>query len=452
MFPKIFEIIDGHSKLNNWHRKFSNFYRNLYDLLQVADINKNFDDLSKYLTICKSLTSLDNFLKENGKSFERLYIQYKSSLLLGNRETIKNILESISKLDFARTNELLAQINENPINPKDIAQIKFDLKTELNKLMRDTTFKVKAFDETIEGIYSTENISFINNSILLLDLALSKIELNEYLDSITKAELQKFRDTINEIFSNIVIKALNSIENFLKSFCLIEAINGLKSTSEVIKLLNECSLSTRASEKLAEVLKKRDNIAEEIKKREWPDITNYVYDPPINILTILKDLGNASPRFRQAHTYLLEKVRKSVQLAIDNVKNVSYDKLGDKIENIKFALNWIPNELIKSCQDQLVAFENSIHENYKQARKELENVIKCVNENDSDIKHLGELAKEFNERGMKELFYKLNIEILRRMRILQEKINIKLRIDNEDLSGALEDFKVLNTKKVSVVI
>ena len=53
---------------------------------------------------------------------------------------------------------------------------------------------------------------------------------------------------------------------------------------------------------------------------------------------------------------------------------------------------------------------------------------------------------------MKELFYKLNIEILRRMRILQEKINIKLRIDNEDLSGALEDFKVLNTKKVSVVI
>ena len=134
------------------------------------------------------------------------------------------------------------------------------------------------------------------------------------------------------------------------------------------------------------------------------------------------------------------------------MKNVSYDKLGDKIENIKFALNWTPNELIKSCQDQLVAFENSIHENYKQARKELENVIKCVNENDSDIKHLGELAKEFNERGMKELFYKLNIEILRRMRILQEIINIKLRIDNEDLSGALEDFKVLNTKKVSVVI
>ena len=51
---------------------------------------------------------------------------------------------------------------------------------------------------------------------------------------------------------------------------------------------------------------------------------------------------------------------------------------------------------------------------------------------------------------MKELFYKLNIEILRRMRILQEKINIKLRIDNEDLSGALEDFKVLFKYKESL--
>ena len=145
MFPKIFEIIDGHSKLNNWHRKFSNFYRNLYDLLQVADINKNFDDLSKYLSICKSL---DNFLKENGKSFERLYIQYKSSLLLGNRETIKNILESISKLDFARTNELLAQINENPINPKDIAQIKFDLKIVLGHIHTELNCYLTMFQRT----------------------------------------------------------------------------------------------------------------------------------------------------------------------------------------------------------------------------------------------------------------------------------------------------------------
>ena len=225
-FSKIFEIIDGKNKVNNWHKIFINFYWDLEDKLQVAESMKNFEDSLKCVTICKALTCLDNFVKENGINFQKLYLTYKGSMLSGTRDSIRIILENISKLDFAQTNQLLTQMNERPINPSDLAQIKFDLKTVLNKLMRDIIFSIRELDDTIEQGCSTEKIRYINENILIIREAMTKIELNEYLDNKTKENLASFENQITEIYSEMVIKTLKSIENYIDSCCLSEVVSG----------------------------------------------------------------------------------------------------------------------------------------------------------------------------------------------------------------------------------
>ena len=276
--------------------------------LQVAQSNQNFGDLLKYVNISKALTSLDNFVKENGQNFENLYNTFKGSLLLGTREIIRTILESISKFDFARANEFLAQFNEELINPKDLAQIKFDLQSALNKLMKDTISSVRALDETIEGSYSSGDINKINDNILNTDIALNESELIKYLDPKAKTELENFRNKINEIFSKIVIKALKSIVNYMDSDCLKEAQKGLENIKKVISALYQCNLSEEANNLKDEVDRKRDQIAEKIIERNFSDITSYAYHPPKDIINILRDVSLHSPVFRRAFAALIEKV------------------------------------------------------------------------------------------------------------------------------------------------
>ena len=87
--------------------------------------------------------------------------------------------------------------------------------------------------------------------------------------------------------------------------------------------------------------------------------------------------------------------------------------------------------------------EKYIRKGEEQGKKDLENIINSNNENDPDIKRLRELAEDLKKKGMKDLYYKLINDILRKMRTIQEKIQNKLRNEIEDISGALEDFKIL---------
>ena len=306
------------------------------------------------MNISKALTSLDNFVKENNQSFEKLYLEYKASLLSGNREIIRNILECIAKLDFARANQFLAQIDERPMNPKDLKQIKFDLQATLNKLMREIRLKVRALEETIEEGGSIDDINYINKNILSITQVSNKIELNEtdvnesglneigrneYFDPETKNELKNFKKSINESFSKIVIKALRSIENYIDSDCIKEAEKGLSNIKKVKQDLTECDLSENAINMMDKVDAKRDTMADEIMKRDYSDIKNYVYNPPKIILDILSNLGKQSSKFKQAHVVILVKIQAAIESAITDVKNLPFNKTQEKIRDIIFELN-----------------------------------------------------------------------------------------------------------------
>ena len=81
-------------------------------------------------------------------------------------------------------------------------------------------------------------------------------------------------------------------------------------------------------------------------------------------------------------------------------------------------------------------------------KKELERAVQFINENDQDIKHLAEIAKNYRENGPNELFSLWADEIYKKMQDYKEKILNKLNFDN-DVKGALEIFKFAFKYKVS---
>ena len=101
-------------------------------------------------------------------------------------------------------------------------------------------------------------------------------------------------------------------------------------------------------------------------------------------------------------------------------------------------------------KNQLESLEKYYSECEQHAKKEIMDIINSTIENDCYIKRLGELAKEFKIKRMNDFFLELSIEIKTKMHLIHEKIQTKLRIENEDIKGALEDFNVVFKYKESV--
>ena len=76
-FNKIFEIIEGNDKVNNWIQVSVDCFKKLKENLEKANEDENFDDLSKHLETAKVLIPLDHFSNQNGLSFEKLHAEYK---------------------------------------------------------------------------------------------------------------------------------------------------------------------------------------------------------------------------------------------------------------------------------------------------------------------------------------------------------------------------------------
>ena len=447
---KISEIIDANDKVNNWTRVFGTFYRELNVILETANHNQNFEELLKNLTVSQALICLDSFLKENGQSFEQLYIFNKGFLLNATRDIHKKLLDCLSNQEFALANQELMLISDKALNPRDLSQIKFDLQVSLNKLMKETILTVRVLDDSIEGGFPSDKLNLVNANIERAEIALNQAQLMNYLDARTKAELENFKTVINGLFSTIFLKSFKSIENFLGCDCFNEAETGLEIIKKVIGDLNQVKVSNEVESKIEEFKYRIEKFAGEIMKRDYSEMKNYALQPPKEILDVLKNLSAKNNKFRAPYIYLQEAVRNTLISAISKLKKVSFEQSTEQIREIRFALKWVSNDLREELIGQLDEEERSIIQNEQSNKNELDSVLNFSTNDDQDIRRIGELAKIYKDKGRNDYFYKLTGEVLKRIRQYQAYIQNKLASNNEDLFGALEDFKVVFKYKESV--
>ena len=403
---KISEIIDANDKVNYWTRVFGTFYRELNVILETANHNQNFEELLKNLTVSQALICLDSFLKENGQSFEQLYITNKGFLLNATRNIHKKLLDCLSNQEFALANQELMLISDKALNPRDLSQIKFDLQVSLNKLMKETILTVRVLDDSIEGGFPSDKLNLVNANIERAEIALNQAQLMNYLDARTKAELENFKTVINGLFSTIFLKSFKSIENFLGCDCFNEAETGLEIIKKVIGDLNQVKVSNEVESKIEEFKHRIEKFAGEIMKRDYSEMKNYALQPPKEILDVLKNLSAKNNKFRAPYIYLQEAVRNTLISAISKLKKVSFEQSTEQIREIRFALKWVSNDLREELIGQLDEEERSIIQNEQSNKNELDSVLNFSTNDDQDIRRIGELAKIYKDKGRNDYFYK----------------------------------------------
>ena len=195
-FNKIFEIIEGNDKVNNWIQISVDWFKKLSENLKKANKDENFDDLSNHLETTKVLIPLDHFFNQNGLSFEKLHADYKEIYRRQTHNNYTRVIEYISNKEFTRADEELTQIDNNSLNSKSRNQIKSILNDSVGNLLKETILAVEDLNNSIEKGISDVKINCIRDNIKKAKSVSRGISLSEYLDT----NLTNFEDIIIEIF------------------------------------------------------------------------------------------------------------------------------------------------------------------------------------------------------------------------------------------------------------
>ncbi|CAF4593268.1 unnamed protein product, partial [Didymodactylos carnosus] len=242
-------------KVQYWRRIFLDYYRTLDDTMKAYKVLVKNRGLINQLIIAHALSCVDRFYPDvfavNG--FETLYRQYQGELNKECRIAYRTVLDYILKGDYANADIAPSDINDNPLNPRDKAQIQHDLQNSLNKLMNNTKSIANWLDGKIEREDNRSQIKEITDNIDKIRIARNKHSIMDLLDADTQSNLRNFGKKINEILSGIILKGLRCIETFMGAGSFSEAEQGMENLSRVQRELAAYCTSQDVTDKSREL-------------------------------------------------------------------------------------------------------------------------------------------------------------------------------------------------------
>jgi hypothetical protein len=400
-FQHVFECINGAETVEHWHQEFLDFHRSLSAKMEEYKVAGKLKELKDQLIIAQALTCVDRFCATvfAGNGFGALYRQYQGEINRECKVAYRTVLDHISKGDYARADIALSDIEDNPLNQKDMTQIQHDLQCSLNKLMKDTITIANWLDGKIEREDNRDQIIEIKENIDKIRIACNKHTIMELLDSTTQTNLRAFDNEINENLSGIILRGLNSIEAFMDADSFSEAEQGTETLSRVQReLTGYCTLPS-VTEKSKELRERLDSIVTKILKgNNFDDVNTYSVNPPKDILDKLKKVashGNA--RFTQAYTSMLGKIRQTFILAIEEARTAPLNERSVKIRSLNYALYFLPEDLQTQFKLQIDELSKLVVDEETAHKRDLETLFTNVDEDEHAIKKIGLLAAKYSE-------------------------------------------------------
>lgn len=444
-YPLVFEAIDGYERKKFYEQEFLDCLRVLGSKMEENQ-HIGSRELRNQLYVAQALSCLDRFCGFSGNGFGTLYRQYRVEVSKESKKAYRTVLDHISKCDYANADISLSEIEDTPINAKDLAQIKHDLQCSLKKLMEDTKSSANWLDGRIEREHNNmKEIKDIRENVEKVRVALNKHAIKDHLDEGTRESLESFDNEINEILSRVFIRGLQSIEAYLDNKSYSEAEQGMENLSKVQRELSACCSSTAIYEKMNELRKTLDEIVDKIiKNYNFDDITKYPQDPPKDLLESLKkSAARGSARYIQAHSYALGRLRQSFNKAIDEVRTASMigevqstiKARSEKIRSLKYALCFFPEDLHQEFKTQIEELKAFIEGEERANNDELNECLKLEDSDELTIKKLAELARKYDRENERELMKKLRNDVLNKSRLNEELFSKSLDGNNKlDLS------------------
>ncbi|CAF3095788.1 unnamed protein product [Rotaria sp. Silwood2] len=271
----------------------------------------------------------------------------------------------------------------------------------------------------------------------------------ELLDKKIKVQLETFIDDIDKILSDIIMRELNAIEALINTDSFSEAEQGMKNLGLVQRELAAYCTSTAVTEKSQMLRERLDGIVNEILQRDFEDISKYSMNSPKDLIAKLKMValrGNA--RFNQACNIMLGKIRQNFSAAVDQVRAASLEERASKVRSLNYALCFLPDELQASFKVQIDELSKLVIDEEKALRRDLDEALKSVDDDDHAIRKLGTLAQRYSKQNANELFETLRTETLKKLYIYQE--NVVSALDRQDMQSAINIAKKILKYKESI--
>ena len=437
-YSHVSQCINASEVIERWHQEFLDFHRSLGGKMEEYKVAGKLRELRDQLMIAQALSCVDRFCSPvfAGNGFGVLYRQYQGEITRECRAAYKTVLEYISKGDYANADMAISDIEENPLNPRDKAQLQNDLHCSLNKLMKDTKSVAFLLDGKIERADSRDQIIQIKENIDKIRIASSKRSIMNLLDDTTQKSLQEFDNEIDEILAGIILRGLDSIETFMKADSFSEAEQGMETISQVQRALAGYCTSKDVKEKGAELRKKLDGIVDDVLTRnEFSDIIQFSTNPPKDLLAKLKAVSaHGSAKFTQAHTTMFSKTRKTFSMALEEAHKAPLNERAARIRSLNYALLFLPEELQEQFKHQIIELSKLIQDEDKKYRDDLEICLSNVGDNEHAIAQISVLAEQYTKQNMQDL-----------LRLLREKCMKNLQVYRTNAQRALDEHNIPTT-------
>ena len=437
-YSHVSQCMNAAEVVERWHQEFLDFHRSLGGKMEEYKVAGKLRELRDQLMIAQALSCVDRFCSPvfAGNGFGVLYRQYQGEITRECRAAYKTVLEYISKGDYANADMAISDIEENPLNPRDKAQLQNDLHCSLNKLMKDTKSVVFWLDGKIERADSRVQIIQIKENIDKIRIASSKRSVMNLLDAVTQKSLQEFDSEIDGILAEIILRGLDSIEAFMKADSFSEAEQGMETISQVQRELAGYCQSEKVKKKGDELRKKLDDIVNDVLTRnEFSDIYQFSVNPPKDLLARLKAVSvHGSAKFTQAHTTMFSKTRQTFSKAIEEARKAPLDERAARIRSLNYALCFLPEELQEQFKHQIIELSKLIDDEDKKYRDDLEACLSNVGDNEHAIAQISVLAEQYTKQNMHDL-----------LKILREKCMKNLQVYRTNAQRALDEHNIPTT-------
>ncbi|CAF4020109.1 unnamed protein product [Rotaria sp. Silwood2] len=452
-FKHVFECIEGAKKIDHWRRKFSERHRVMSVAMEEYKSSGNNKELKEQLTMAQGLMHLDQFCGDTflSKGFATLYKQYQVELNKEFKQAYETVRNCISNGDYAKVDMELVNIDEKTTNRKEIESIKHYLQTSLKNLMQSTRSIINGLDQRMELMEQNQSqTEKINENIEKIHIVLSKSRLMEFIQENTKSDLLNFEESIKKLLCEILLKELNSIEEFMDNDDAFEAEQRMEKFRQVQQEFASDFTMVTVTEKANEVRKRLDNLASNIlKQNDFKNIEKYAKKPPKDLLSKLeKAASHCSQKYTKVCSSILSDIQDYFDAAIKNACEAPIEKRHTQMISLNSIVRYLPEGMQKSLKPQMDELTKKFIDEEREYRRDLKDFLENETINDSAIKRIGELALTYKKENRDE-----PLEILRNGVIKKLDNHLKSvqnALDSKDIQSAVNNMKQIIKYKENV--
>eukprot|EP00298_Acanthocystis_sp_HF-20_P018889 c22051_g1_i5.p1 GENE.c22051_g1_i5~~c22051_g1_i5.p1 ORF type:complete len:2308 (+),score=699.29 c22051_g1_i5:197-6925(+) len=438
-FPAIYRCTKADEFGKKWGEIFSAYLSTLRGQLEIDHQQGN--DLSKTLQVVQALSCLDSFYEITTNGFGVLYKEYNQMIRVQNNKVYNNILGYIRSREYDRVDTELCTFESKSLSAREKTQIKADLTSSVESLMKQTKYKANLLDGKIENSSQVEeDIHNIKENLEKIEIIKNRTAIKEYIDEKTQTAVDNFESEIEKIISEPILKYLDETDTLIKGDNnFFEVERRITNISRIQRILGP-HCTDEVTEKTQQINKNRDKMINEIVERnDFKDISKYALNPLKEYLENLYKVSSSNPSYILAYNHTRAKVLENFRKLIDDVKTLPFEQRDQEISKLKYTLVFLPDDMKPSFEDQIGQIRKLMKNQLTDQKQELESSLKSEDGGEESIKKIAVLAAKYKKENLKDYFHQLQEEV--QQKISRLKTNASKFVESKDIKNLLSLYK-----------